>query len=109
MEWSKYRTMWLLVMFDLPVDSKPRRRRYSQFRKFLLKDGYLMLQFSVYGRPCASEENAEVHYLRIRANLPSEGQVRILSLTDKQFERMRVFFGGKTEKLERGFAQLEMF
>lgn len=101
--------MWLLVMFDLPVISKKQRRRYSQFRKFLLNDGYLMLQFSVYGRPCASEENAEVHYLRIRASLPAEGQVRILSLTDKQFERMRVFYGAKSEKVEKGFDQLEMF
>ena len=55
MEISGYRCMWVLAMFDLPVDTKRARRAYTQFRKFLLKDGFAKMQFSVYVRHCASE------------------------------------------------------
>ena len=43
-----YRTMWLMVMFDLPTDTPKARRRYRDFRNYLLQDGFDMLQFSVY-------------------------------------------------------------
>jgi CRISPR-associated protein Cas2 len=80
-------------MFDLPVDTKQARRNYTLFRKFLLTDGFTLMQFSVYGRHCASEENADVHLKRIERHLPPDGEVRVLAVTDKQFERMRIFWG----------------
>ena len=55
MEISGYRFMWVIVMFDLPVDTKKAKRQYAQFRKSLLKDGFVKMQFSVYRRHCASE------------------------------------------------------
>ena len=94
MQISGYRCMWVMAMFDLPTDTKKARRRYTLFRKSLLDDGFSMLQFSVYVRHCPSEENATVHVQRIERNIPPDGEVRILTFTDKQFERMRVF-GGK--------------
>ena len=87
-------------MFDLPVDTKKARRNYTLFRKFLLTDGFTLLQFSVYGRHCSSEENAEVHLKRIERNLPPDGEVRVLTVTDKQFERMQIFWG-KMRKLPK--------
>ena len=57
--------MWIMVMFDLPVDTKQARRQYTLFRKGLLKDGFTRMQFSVYVRHCASEENADVHDLKV--------------------------------------------
>lgn len=93
MQLSSYRAMWVITMFDLPVDTKAARRNYAQFRKFLLSDGFTLLQFSVYGRHCASEENADVHLKRIERNIPPDGEVRVLTVTDKQFERMRIFWG----------------
>lgn len=80
-------------MFDLPVDTKGARKNYARFRKFLIEDGFNLLQYSVYGRHCSSEENAEVHLKRIERNLPPDGEVRVLTVTDKQFERMRIFWG----------------
>ena len=53
--------MWVIVMFDLPTDTKADRRSYALFRKSLIQDGFSMLQFSVYIRHCASDENAYVH------------------------------------------------
>jgi CRISPR-associated protein Cas2 len=90
---SGYRAMWLLVMFDLPVKTKPQRKAATGFRKNLLRDGFWMLQFSVYARPCPSEENAEVHHSRVKRWIPNEGSVRILSITDAQFGRMKCFLG----------------
>ena len=101
--------MWVVVLFDLPVDTKKARREYTRFRKRLLKDGFLMLQFSVYGRHCPSEENASVHAQRVAAAIPPDGEVRVLSITDKQFERMRVFWGKRRKPPENAPKQLEFF
>lgn len=109
MELSGYRFMWILTMFDLPVDTKKARRAYTQFRKKLLKDGFTMMQFSVYIRHCASEENADVHLKRVESFVPDDGEVRVLTITDKQFERMRVFWGKRRKPPEPAPAQLELF
>ncbi len=109
MQLSGYRFMWVLAMFDLPVDTKKARRAYAQFRKALLKDGFARMQFSVYIRHCASEENANVHTQRIQHALPDDGEVRVITITDKQFERMRVFWGKMRQGTEKPPAQLELF
>lgn len=106
---SGYRFMWIVAMFDLPVDSKKARKEYAQFRKALLKNGFAMMQFSVYIRHAASRENAEVHMKRVEAAVPPDGEVRVITITDKQFERMRVFWGKKRQKPEPAPAQLELF
>lgn len=104
-----YKTMWLIVMFDLPTNTNKEKRDYTLFRKTLLKDGFTMLQFSVYARSCPTEENAEVHYFRIKHSLPPEGQVRILTLTDKQYGRQKMFLGKKSKPVEESPKQLEIF
>jgi len=106
---SGYRCMWVLVMFDLPTDTKAARRAYTQFRKKLLQDGFTMMQYSVYTRHCASEENADVHAHRVENWIPDDGEVRTLSITDKQFERMHVFWGKMRKKPEPPPQQLELF
>lgn len=109
MELSGYRFMWLLAMFDLPTDTPKARKDYAHFRKQLLKDGFTMMQYSVYVRHCASEENTAVHLRRVQSFLPNDGEVRILAITDKQYERMRVFLGKKRKRTESPPAQLELF
>lgn len=85
--------MWVLAMFDLPTDTPKMRKRYRQFREKLLKDGFIMLQFSVYARPCANKERADIHAARVEDAVPDEGQVRVLTLTELQFLRMKIFSG----------------
>ena len=109
MDLSGYRFMWVLAMFDLPVDTKEARRAYTLFRKSLVKDGFTMMQFSVYIRHCASEENADVHEKRVAAAVPDDGEVRVLKITDQQFERMRVFHGKMRRPAEHPPRQLELF
>ena len=104
-----YRCMWVLTMFDLPTDTKQARRDYTLFRKFLLQDGFTQMQYSVYIRHCPSKENAEVHLTRIERHLPPDGEVRVIAVTDKQFERMRVFLGKMRKPPEPPSCQLELF
>lgn len=84
------RIMRLLVLFDLPTGSKQERKSYSDFRKFLVKDGYHMEQFSVYSRVLLSRDSAEAHLRRLKENLPRVGAVTVLMLTEKQYESREV-------------------
>ena len=70
MRLSGYRIMWLFTYFDLPVETKADRKAYTDFRKALLKDGFTMLQYSVYIRHCPSMESTEAHIRRIEKALP---------------------------------------
>ncbi len=96
-------------MFDLPVTTKTARRRYAQFRKLLLTEGFTMLQYSVYARHCAGVESNDIIRSHIRNNLPPDGQVRLISITDRQFGKMEVFFGQKREQTEDPPAQFMLF
>ena len=109
MDLCGYRFMWVVAMFDLPVDTKAARKAYARFRKALLKDGFAKMQFSVYIRHCASKENAAVHISRIENAVPDDGEVRIITITDKQFERMRIFWGKRRKAPPPPPAQLELF
>jgi len=102
-------TMWVIVLFDLPTEDKKMRRDYTHFRKFLLEDGFVMMQYSVYMRHSSSNENAQVHINRVKACLPPDGEVRIIKITDKQFGRIEVFYGKKRQRIEKEPEQLSFF
>jgi CRISPR-associated protein Cas2 len=95
---NAYQTMWVYVLFDLPVFTKDHRKRYSEFRKSLLTYGFSMVQFSVYNRYCSSYEQVEVNKRRIKLAIPAEGMVSIIVITDKQFGAIAHFTAGKREK-----------
>jgi CRISPR-associated protein Cas2 len=106
---SEYRIMWVLVFFDLPTETKKDRKAYADFRKKLVADGFVMFQFSIYLRHCASAENADVHIKRAQRALPEYGKVGILRITDKQFGDMELFIGKKSVVLNAPVQQLELF
>ena len=101
--------MWVIAMFDLPTDTPRERKAYARFRKSLLEDGFTMMQYSVYSRHCASIENAEVHVKRMGDVVPAAGEVRFLTITDKQFDRIKVYVGKMRQKTPPPPAQLEFF
>lgn len=105
---SAYRAMWVIAMFDLPVDTKAAKQRYTRFRKKLVEDGFNMIQYSVYARHCASMENAEVHVRRVGSWVPPDGEVRLFTLTEKQYRRMQVFLGKRRITPEAAPNQLEL-
>lgn len=90
--------MRLLVFFDLPVKTKEERRQATQFRKFLIDDGYYMIQFSLYGRICATIENAKQHEQKLKNYLPMAGSIRSLLITEKQYSNITILLGTKKKK-----------
>ena len=106
---SGYKGVWLFAMFDLPVDSREARRDYTRFRSTLLRQGFTMMQYSVYARYFASEEASEAHRKRVRRELPADGEVRLLIVTDRQFGKMEVFYGKKRRPTEKPPEQLMLF
>ncbi|MEG0024084.1 MAG: CRISPR-associated endonuclease Cas2 [Akkermansia sp.] len=93
MENINYKMGWLLVLFDLPVTTKEARKHYTDFRTFLLEQGYRMIQYSVYARPCVTYARQETHIRRLKATCPPEGAVRAMVVTNTQWEKMLVFYG----------------
>lgn len=86
----------MIVFFDLPVMTAKERKAAAKFRNFLLKDGYHMVQFSVYSRICNGMDAVEKHQIRLNLNLPEKGAVRLLTITEKQYESIQVLLGNKT-------------
>ena len=101
--------MWAIAMFDLPTDTPKVRKAYARFRKGLLEDGFTMMQYSVYIRHCASIENAKVHAARMGQRVPAAGEVRFLTITDKQFGRMETYVGKNRKAPPNPPTQLEFF
>ncbi len=106
---NAYRIMWVMVLYDLPTETKTMRRSANLFRKRLEDDGFTLFQFSIYIRHCPSRENAEVHIKRVKNMLPKEGKVAIMSITDKQFGDIEIFFARNKEKPMPMVQQLELF
>lgn len=102
--------MRIMVFFDLPVDEKEKRRRYKQFHNFLEKDGYDMMQFSIYSRICNGLDSVEKHMKRLQWSIPEEGHIRAMVITERQYENMYLLLGKKSrrEKLINS-EQLQIF
>lgn len=106
---NQYKIMWVLVLFDLPSVTKKEKRAYTDFRERLKNDGFSLFQFSIYLRHCASKENAAVHKKRIKSWLPPFGKVAVLTITDRQFGLMELFFGPQKVENPNAPKQLELF
>lgn len=85
--------MRLIVFFDLPMVTKAEKREYVQFRRFLLNDGYDMIQFSVYGRILNGKDAEAKHLARLADNLPPAGSIRCMSVTEKQYAGIKLLVG----------------
>lgn len=101
--------MWVFVFYDLPTETKKQRKAANEFRKLVLKDGFTMFQFSMYIRPCSSRESAEVHVKRVKNWLPTEGHIVIMTITDKQFGMMDIFYAGERQAKPDEPQQLTLF
>jgi CRISPR-associated protein Cas2 len=101
--------MWVVAMFGLPSVSKTDKTHYRRFNDFLLDDGFSLIQFSVYGRHCATREKAEAHVQRNKTNIPERGEVRILAVTEARFARMEIFRNRRPREAEQPPQQLEFW
>ena len=102
--------MRILVFFDLPVKTAAERKKATAFRKFLLNDGFVMMQFSVYSRICNGYDAVEKHRRRVASNVPDNGSVRLLTITEKQYESIDLLLGSfKEEESPAAYEQLSIF
>lgn len=98
----------MLVFFDLPVKTKAQRKVATRFRNFLLKDGYHMIQFSVYARVCNGNDDVKKHESRLGTNTPDNGSVQMLVITEKQYDSIRLFVGKRTKEDFSNIEQLTL-
>ena len=106
---SKYRMAWVLVFFDLPVGTPEERKAATNFRKDLIHDGYFMVQFSVYARPCGTADRVETQVRRLKTKIPAKGEVRGLMISDAQWGRMIVVRSQQPTEAEKQPAQMQFF
>jgi len=88
-----YRYMRILVFFDLPTLTAANKRDYVNFRKYLIKNGFIMLQESVYTKLALNQTISEAVVSNVRKNKPPDGLVQLLTLTEKQFQKMETITG----------------
>lgn len=100
--------MRLLVFFDLPTKSKKDRKEAARFRTHLLQDGFEMVQLSVYMRVCKGESAVEKHKLRVQSAIPEYGHVRVMSVTELQYTRMKVLGSVQKRRSDKPLEQLTL-
>lgn len=88
-----YRFMRVIIFFDLPTVSAENKREYAKFRKFLIKGGFLMMQESVYTKMVLNKTVADSVIESVRRNKPPKGLVQLMTITEKQFNRMEYICG----------------
>lgn len=93
-----YDFMRIVLFFDLPMNTKKEIRTYTNFRKYLIKNGYMMMQFSVYCKILPNRDAAVKHINILRKNVPRDGQIRIMLVTEKQYAKIEIIVGGKSNQ-----------
>ena len=106
---SGYKFMWVMVLFDLPTGTREERRRYTQFRDFLLDNAFEMAQYSVYVRHTNGKDAIQAIMRKVEAAMPPEGKVDILQFTDKQYENIVCLRGDRRADSPKNPSQLVMF
>lgn len=88
-----YRFMRVMVLYDLPVGSSSEIKEYTRFRKFLIKNGFMMMQESVYTKLALNQTVCANIMDNVKKNKPDNGLVQMLAITEKQYARMEIVVG----------------
>lgn len=88
-----YRFMRVIIMFDLPTETPEHQKAYRDFRKGIMKNGFFMMQESIYCKMVLNESAKNNTILAIRRIKPAQGLVQILTVTEKQFQKMEYLVG----------------
>lgn len=98
--------MRMILMFDMPVETAEERKAYRKFRKFLIKEGFIMHQFSVYSKLLLNSSANNALLERLKINNPKKGSITLLTVTEKQFSRMIYLNGEKDTSIANSDARL---
>lgn len=92
---SDYRFMRVILFFDLPMLSDAEIRRYTRFRKYLINNGYIMMQYSIYSKILLNRDVVKWHMNDLEKNLPPDGSVMTMTVTEKQYQSIKNLVGSK--------------
>lgn len=98
--------MRMILMFDMPVETAEDRKAYRKFRKFLIKEGFIMHQFSVYSKLLLNSSANNAMLERLKVNNPKKGSITLLTVTEKQFSRMIYLNGERDTSIANSDARL---
>ena len=91
--------MRVIVMFDLPVTTYMNRKEYSKFRKYLVSQGFIMMQESIYSKLVQNQTAADTVLENIKKNKPSSGLIQVMKITEKQYARIECIVGKNTSEI----------
>ena len=92
--------MRVLCMFDLPMETPKEKKDYREFRKLLLSQGFTMLQYSIYQKAVPNRQSTKKYESILKKSLPENGEIRLLYVTEKQFNDMTFLMGSKSKQEE---------
>lgn len=93
------RVMRTIVFFDLPNIYAQDKRNYLRFRKFLINEGFIMMQESVYSKIVLNSQQGELLIDRIRRNAPKKGLIQLLMITERQYAKIENIIGKSNTKI----------
>jgi len=93
------RIMRTIVFFDLPNIYAKDKRNYLKFRKYLINEGFIMMQESVYSKIILNSQQSILLIDRIRKNAPSKGLIQVLTITEKQYSQIEYIIGENKSKI----------
>ena len=97
--------MRLIVLFDLPMVTKKEVRIYNKFHKWLIENGYIMMQYSIYVKSFNNRDSCTKHIDMLKRYVPKQGQIRIMMITEKQYEAIEIIVGGISNQERLSFPQ----
>ncbi len=98
--------MRLLLFFDLPTETSKNRLDYTRFHNFLIKNGFIMMQKSVYSKLVINNVTSAAVKAKISKNLPPAGIIELLEVTENQFSRIEYLIGEKQSVIEESMERL---
>ncbi len=87
--------MRVIIFYDLPIKTLKDKKIYREFRRMLIKNGYTMIQYSVYSKIMNNRDAAKGNIEMIKKNAPPKGNVRVMMITEKQYASIEIIVGGK--------------
>lgn len=88
------------------METSKNRRDYSVFHKFLIKNGFIMMQKSVYSKLVVNGVTSQAVKERVEKNLPPDGIVELLEVTENQFLRIDYLVGEKQGRVEESMDRI---
>jgi CRISPR-associated protein Cas2 len=92
--------MKIICFFDLPSTTGYEKKEYRLFRKTLLENGFTMVQYSVYMRTCPNREYSKKFKSKLCEVAPTDGNISLLTVTEKQYDDMVFILGNKSHQEE---------